>query len=118
VEGNPRAQEEARAAHAFSVAGFVVELAGAAAMGTGIGLSMAHDPELREAGTWVALGGMAALITGAIIRANAAKHESDAIAIYNDGVEDSRASVPSTRSSESGVVMQDPEHKAAVRAAR
>jgi hypothetical protein len=118
VEGNPSAQEQARTAQGYSVAGFVLQLAGAGALGTGVGLAMADDPDLREAGTWVALGGMTALIAGAIINANAARHESHAIAIYNDGVDGSPASLPSTRSDEPCVATQAPDGKAPVPAAR
>jgi hypothetical protein len=93
VEGNGRAQEEARTAHTFTVAGFVLEVAGLGALGTGVGLNVQHDEGLRSAGTWVALGGAVAVLTGMVLTATATPHAIDAVNIYNDALDDATTRV-------------------------
>jgi len=88
VHGSPRAEEEATRARTLSVAGFVLDIAGVSALGTGVGLAVQRDPALRSAGAWVVLGGAVTLLAGTLLQASSTPHLYGAINLYNDSLEE------------------------------
>jgi hypothetical protein len=103
VQGNPRAEAEARSARSLTIASVVCMGGAVVALGTGIGLmavgsrrdEMTGEPSSQttvDVGGVVALGALALDVAALLLvsRANARAH--DAINIYNDGVELQRTS--------------------------
>jgi hypothetical protein len=89
VQGNPRAEEEARTAHHLMIGGFVCELAGLGALGSGIALTASNPPgsTANQAGIGLLIGSIAASVTAIVLFMNAPPHAYDAVNIYNDGID-------------------------------
>ena len=98
VQGNPAAEEHASAYKTLSIAGWSFYVAGLGSSVAGIyvlAANRAGDSNNNEtAGTVLALGGVAALVTSLVLLANAPPHLWDAVNIYNDGVDASLAYPP------------------------
>jgi hypothetical protein len=87
VQGNRRAEEEARTAHHLMVGGLVLTLIGEGTAISGLALEASHPTQATQnAGLALALGGLAGAIAGFILVMNAPPHMYDAINIYNDGI--------------------------------
>jgi hypothetical protein len=99
VQGNPRAQKEARAAHQLMIGGMVFGVAGLGALGASVALAASNpdrDSTANQVALGLAIGTIAAEITAIVLFANAYPHAYDAVNIYNDGIKTtSRASAPS-----------------------
>jgi hypothetical protein len=98
VQGNPRAQEEARAAHHLMIGGLVFGVAGLGALGAGVAVAASNPSEspANEVALGLLIGSIAANLTAAVLFANAYPHAYDAVNIYNDSIKTtSRSSAPS-----------------------
>jgi hypothetical protein len=89
VAGNPVAEDHAATFKTLTIAGWSLYLAG---LGSSIGgvylLSSSHNDSGNEAaGAALSLGGVAALIAGGVLFANAQPRIWDAVNTYNDGVD-------------------------------
>ena len=88
VQGNPRAEEQARIGRNLAIGGFVVDMAG---LGSEIGglVALQHDQDRREPSalsTGLIFGGLGAVIVGTVLLLSSQPHIFDAVNIYNDGV--------------------------------
>jgi hypothetical protein len=94
--GVPEAHDHAETYESFTLAGFVVGIAGAVASGAGAGIFLADSidrggsPSTTATGIALGLviGGLGAAIVGASFQLAAQPHLFDAINIYNDSVGD------------------------------
>jgi len=95
VQGNARAESVASSAHGLMIGGFVVTIAGAAAVGAGAGVWAAGiekdsagnvHSKLSNVALGLALGGFAVELIGSALWNSGRAHELDAINIYNDGL--------------------------------
>jgi len=92
VEGNPRAEKEARAFRNSNVSGFVMVLVGG--VGAMVGASMMlssiinrpNSGAIASIGAGVSLGGLGCMVAGAVISAVGSPRIWDAINIYNDSL--------------------------------
>ena len=91
VEGNSAALEHAHTYRQYTITGWSLYLAGLGLGLTGIGLWQAGDRngdlQQEQTGEALALGGVAALITGVGFLVGAQPHLWDAINLYNDEVD-------------------------------
>jgi hypothetical protein len=89
VQGNPRAEQEARTAHHLMIGGMVCEFVAVGALGSGLALvaTHPHDSTASDTGLGLMFGSIAASITALILAVNAYPHAYDAVNIYNDGVD-------------------------------
>jgi hypothetical protein len=94
VQGNRRAEDEARTAHHLMVGGFVLGLVGDGTAIAGVALDASHPTHNTELGLGLVLGGLAGAIAGFILMANASPHMYDAINIYNDSIGADGAAAP------------------------
>lgn len=96
VRGNPEAEAHANAYRANMIGGFAATLAGVASFVGGGMLYFANSDETdrdrdataQAAGGVLAIGGVAAYVTGLVLITTAQPHLWDAINLYNDGVYD------------------------------
>jgi hypothetical protein len=92
VEGNPRAEAEARSFRTKTVTGFVLSTVGAVSAGIGTGyfveneLAASPSTTVRTGSLTAALGGLVVSIVGSAIAGSAQPHLWNAINIYNDGL--------------------------------
>ena len=90
VQGNPRAEEEARSYQSKAIAGFVIGLGGSIAAGVGTGVIVGNEvsanpkTDLRVIGLSVAAGSIVLALVGSLLTASAQKHIWNAVNIYND----------------------------------
>jgi hypothetical protein len=88
VQGNPRAEEQARIGRNLAFGGLVFDLAGLGSEAGGL-LVLQHDRDRGEPSslaTGLILSGLGAVIVGGVMLITAQPHIYDAINIYNDGV--------------------------------
>lgn len=97
VQGNPRAEEEARAGRNYAIAGFVLDLTGVAAETGGLVVIGENDRHLNT-GLGLLVGGLACVAIGSGLLLSAPPHIYDAVNIYNDGVDRAGGSpIPAAR---------------------
>lgn len=89
VEGNPRAEAEARTANHLMIGGWAAYVGGLASSVAGISMG-AIDPHRHdtrsEVGSYLLVGGLVTFVASVVLIFNAAPHAYDAVNIYNDGV--------------------------------
>ena len=89
VQGNPRAEEQARIGRNLAIGGFAIDMAG---LGSEIGglVALQHDQgrgQPSTLATGLIFGGLGAVIVGGVMLFSAQPHIYDAVNIYNDGVD-------------------------------
>ena len=92
VQGNTRAEEQARIGRNLAIGGLVFDLAGLSSDVGGI-FAIEHDRgrgQPSALGTGLIFGGLGAVIVGTVLLLSAQPHIYDAVNIYNDGVDASR----------------------------
>jgi hypothetical protein len=95
VQGNPRAENEARKGRNLVIGGFVVALGGLAVETGGLVYILSAPRDDRDAnvstGLGIVLGGATIAFAGSLLSLNGQPHLYDAINIYNDDLEAARA---------------------------
>jgi hypothetical protein len=89
VQGNPRAEEQARIGRNLAIGGFVFDMVG---LGSEIGglVALEHDQLQHQPSTLatgLVFGGLGAVLVGSVMLLNAQPHIYDAVNIYNDGID-------------------------------
>lgn len=89
VEGNPRAEQEARKARNLEVGGFVVTLGGLGVVASGIAVEANSHPVDEHAGvvTALLLSGLACELVGLGMTLSSQPHFYDAMNMYNDDID-------------------------------
>jgi hypothetical protein len=92
VQGNPRAEEEAKSFEKKTTAGFVLSILGAVSVGVSGGILVANQlsrspsDTLNGASLGLAIGGVTFSLVGSLVLQSAAPHVWNAINIYNDSL--------------------------------
>ncbi|MBV9949064.1 MAG: hypothetical protein JOZ69_19605 [Myxococcales bacterium] len=94
VQGVPAAEEHARSFKTQLTIGYLVSVLGSVGAGVGLGVfvseashnSNGQGPPPDTAGLWVAAGGLVLESIGLFVLGDAARHQLDAINVYNDAV--------------------------------
>lgn len=90
VQGNPRAEAEARKGRNLVIGGFVLDLAGLGAETAGLVVLSNHDRTAQSTSLGLVLGGLVGVLAGTVLILNGEPHLYDAVNIYNDGVDGPR----------------------------
>jgi hypothetical protein len=85
VEGNARAEAEARTGRNLTIAGFVFDVAGLGSELTGL-VVLEQERGRSNTGLGLTLAGLAGVLIGSTLLISAPPHMYDAVNIYNDGL--------------------------------
>jgi hypothetical protein len=88
VQGNRRAEEEARLGRNLIIGGFVLDLTGLALETGGLVYTIENPQRNGALGLGLAFGGLSVALAGTIMILNGQPHLYDALNIYNDGLEE------------------------------
>jgi hypothetical protein len=89
VQGNPRAEVQARIGRNLMIGGFVLDIVGLGSEFAGvIALQQDQDRDKPSAlATGLVIGGLGAVVAGTVLLLAGPPHIYDAVNIYNDGVD-------------------------------
>jgi hypothetical protein len=87
VQGNPRAEEEARVGRNLVIGGLVFDIMGLTSETAGLILLTPNDHANRNTATGLLLGGLLGVTVGSVLLLSAPPHIYDAVNIYNDGID-------------------------------